>query len=176
MKNLSSNLPALKAARVLDQLRKLAASRDVILRTLEWVKASLDPKFQAGIRANMQEAEASGAVQTGDFGKAVTIYATLVERHPDSGRLHLAFGEALLGARRYTDASPQFTRAKELKGGGPRDIGLPAARAAALAGEGDSAIGWLKSIPPQFLPAAVKDDAGFQSIRTRPDFQALFVK
>jgi hypothetical protein len=33
---------------------------------------------------------------------------------------------------------------------------------------------WLKTIPPQFLPASVQSDAAFRALKDRADFQALF--
>jgi hypothetical protein len=60
------------------------------------------------------------------------------------------------------------------KGLGPRDLGLPAARACMQNGDADAAVAWLKTIPARFLPPDVATDAVFASIRDRADFRALF--
>ena len=60
------------------------------------------------------------------------------------------------------------------KGLGPRDLGLPAARACMLKGDADAAIAWLTTIPTRFLPPDVQTDAVFAPLRTREDFRALF--
>jgi Tfp pilus assembly protein PilF len=88
--------------------------------------------------------------------------------------MRLAYGEALLGAKRYRDARSQFDRASQLGGLGARDLGVPAAMASALDGDGDAAMKWLKTIPRQYLPASLQQNAAFEKLRLRPDFQALF--
>jgi hypothetical protein len=57
---------------------------------------------------------------------------------------------------------------------GARDRGLPAARACLMKGDGDAAIGWLKTIPAQYLPAEIETDPAFAALKGRPDFHALF--
>ena len=60
------------------------------------------------------------------------------------------------------------------KGLGPRDLGVPAARACMQKGDADAAIAWLKSIPQRYLPHALEKDPIFAPIQNRPDFKALF--
>jgi hypothetical protein len=60
------------------------------------------------------------------------------------------------------------------KGLGPRDLGLPAARACMLKGDADAAIAWLRSIPQRFLPAEVEKAPEFAALQGRADFHALF--
>jgi hypothetical protein len=43
-------------------------------------------------------------------------------------------------------------------------------------GDANLALAWLTSIPKQFLPARVKDEPVFASLRDRPEFKALFEK
>ena len=110
----------------------------------------------------------------GNYERAASIYAQLVGES-SSATLRLAYGEALLGAKRYREARAQFDRARQLGGLGARDLGVPAATASALDGDGDAAVAWLKTIPKQYLPASLQQNIAFEKLRTRPDFQALFV-
>lgn len=150
------------------------SGREVIAETLQFFKRSLDPAWSAAHASGIRLAQAAGAVSAGDFDRAVTLYGELITEQ-SGANLRLAFGEALLGAKRYREATVQFDRAKKIGGLGPRDLGLPAARASALGGDADGAIAWLRSIPKRFLPASVQQDDAFAPLRARTDFQALFL-
>jgi hypothetical protein len=149
------------------------ATRQVIDRTLEFVKhATLGP-YQAAMRRALPEATAAAHVQTGNYRQAATEYGGLVAARPDDARLRLAFGEALLGDAQYERACAEFEKLKG-KGLGPRDLGLPAARACMQKGDPETATQWLKTIPPRFLPADVQNEEVFSPLRNRPEFLALF--
>jgi len=150
-----------------------AATRDAIERTVDFVKRTTAAPYQAALRASLPEATAAAHVATQNFAAASSIYRDLVAAKPDDARLRLSFGEALLGATQFADACAQFAQLRG-KGLGPRDLGLPAARACVLAGDQETAIGWLKSIPSRFLPRSVESDSAFAPLRARPDFRALF--
>jgi len=60
------------------------------------------------------------------------------------------------------------------KGLGPRDLGVPAARACMLNGDAQAAIAWIAAIPPPYRPRAIEADPVFAPIRARADFKALF--
>ena len=92
---------------------------------------------------------------------------------PTDSPLRPSYGEALLGAGNYKHVREQFDALKGA-GLGPCDLAVPAARAAALDGDAESAIAWLKTIPSRFLPADLVDDPAFVSLRERADFRALF--
>jgi hypothetical protein len=150
------------------------ATREVIEQTFQFLKSKLKPRYQTALRAGIPEATAAAAFLTGDFARAATLYAPLVAANPQDPRLVLSYGETLLGATRYKDARVQFDRLKTLGGVGPRDLGVPAAKACALDGDPDAAIAWLRTIPKQFLPPALKTDSAFRSLQGRADFQSLF--
>jgi dienelactone hydrolase len=152
-----------------------AATRDVIEETLAFVKRATSSSYQAALQGSLGEATAAGYVQTGRFHDAAAEYARMVAARPDDARLRLAYGEALLGDTQYATACAEFDKLRD-KGLGYRDLGLPAARACALKGDLDAAIAWLKSIPPQFLPASVAQDPALRSLRNRAEFQALFTR
>jgi hypothetical protein len=84
-----------------------------------------------------------------------------------------AYGEALLGASQFAAACTELEKLKG-KGLGPRDLGVPAARACMQNGDAEAAIAWLKSIPQRYLPRALEKDPIFVPIQNRPDFKALF--
>jgi dienelactone hydrolase len=152
-----------------------AATREVIERTLDFVKRTSVPDYQASLAAALGEATAAGQVQTGKFREAAATYAQMVRSRPEDARLRLAYGEALLGDKQYAAACAEFDRLRD-KGLGYRDLGLPAAEACLKKGDADAAIAWLASIPPQFRPASLKDDPAFAALKDRHDFQSLFVR
>jgi dienelactone hydrolase len=149
------------------------ASRDVMEQTIAFVRRATSSSVRAAMRRGIPEATAAGYVQTHDFAKAAAIYADLVTARPGDARLRLSYGEALLGAARFDEACAEFEKLKG-KGLGPRDLGLPAARACMQKGDAAAAIAWLKTIPTRFLPPAVQDEPVFAPLRTREDFRALF--
>ena len=149
------------------------ATREVIDTTLEFVKRATSPAYQASLRRGLPEATAAAAVASGDFASAASSYAELVKAKPDDARLRLSYGEALLGASKFAEACAELDKLKG-KGLGPRDLGLPAARACLQKGDADAAIGWLKSIPTRYLPRDIEKDPAFAPLRDREDFRALF--
>lgn len=148
-------------------------TRDVIDRTIQFVRKSLAPAYQASLRAGLAEATAAALVQRAQFRDAAAIYADLVAGRPGDALLGLAYGEALLGDAQYVAACSAFDALKA-KALGPRDVGLPAAEACAKAGNPEAAIAWLRAIPPRFLPRTVASDPAFAALRGRDDFRALF--
>ena len=124
------------------------------------------------VQSGVTEAAAAGQVLSGNFKQAAATYATLVASRPDDARLRLSYGEALLGDQQFAAACSEFEQLKG-KGLGPRDLGLPAARACMQKGDPDAAIAWLKTIPTRFLPPSVQNEAVFASLREREDFKAL---
>jgi tetratricopeptide (TPR) repeat protein len=149
------------------------ATRAVIAQTLAFVRQATSRSYHQALAAGAREAAAAGAVQSGNYHEAAALYAELAEARPSDARLRLSLGESLLGDGQYREACSLFESLKD-RGLGYRDLGLPAARACARAGDGDAAIGWLRSIPSRFLPRRVADDSAFASIRGRPDFTAIF--
>lgn len=148
-------------------------TRTVINQTIDFVKRATSPTYQSALQAGLPEATAAGHVSTGNFKAAASLYAKLVEVRPDEARLGLSYGEALLADAQFAAACGEFEKLTG-KGLGPRDLGLPAARACAQMGDGDRAVAWIRSIPSRFLPADVQKDAALASLHARPDFQALF--
>ena len=149
------------------------ATRDVMEQTLSFVRRATAAGFQAAVARGVREASAAGYVLTRAYGKAAQIYGELVAARPDAVRLRLSYGEALLGDGQFAAACAEFEKLKG-KGLGPRDLGLPAARACMQKGDADAAIAWLRSIPTRFLPPDVQNEAVFAPVKAREDFRALF--
>lgn len=149
-------------------------SREVIEETFRFAQLAISDPHQSAMQDGLAEATAAGAMYTEDFARAAALYRQLVAAHPQDARLLLAYGIALTGAKQYKEARAQFDRAKVIGGLGLRDLGLPAAKACALDHDRKAAIAWLKTIPPQFLPASVQSDAAFAELKDRSDFQSLF--
>lgn len=150
-----------------------AGTRDLVDQTLDFVKRATSSDYQAALRAGLREATAAAHVILNEFADAAAAYAPLVAERPDDHRLRLAYGEALLGDRQFSVACTEFEKL-EGKGLGPRDLGLPAARACAQGGDADRAVAWLQSIPRRFLPPEIRTDAAFATLVNRADFRALF--
>jgi hypothetical protein len=148
-------------------------TRQVIADTLDFVKRTTSATYQSALRASVPEATAAGYVQTGKFHEAAATYASMVAARPDDARLRLAYGEALLGDGQAATACSEFDKLRD-KGLGYRDLGLPASRACLQKGDVDAAIGWLRSIPPRFLPRSIAEDPAYASIKDHADFRALF--
>ena len=152
-----------------------AMTKAVIDQTIDFVRLATSPAYQLALRAGIPEATAAGYVSAGNFRAAAAAYAKLVASNPDNARLRLSYGESLLGDAQFAAACDEFEKLKG-KGLGPRDLGLPAARACALKGDAERAIAWLQSIPERFRPMDAQNDAAFASLQNRTDFQALFRK
>ena len=150
-----------------------AATRDVIERTIDFVKRATAAPYQAALKRAMPEATAAAHFISGDFHAAALEYAGILETNPADSRLRLSYGEALIGDKQYAAACSQFDRLRG-KGLGPRDLGLPAARACLLKGDSAAAIAWLQTIPKRFLPPSLQQETVFAPLRGRADFRALF--
>jgi dienelactone hydrolase len=151
------------------------ASGEMVEETFRFLHLVLSPTYQNTLRAGLPEASAASAFSTGDFARAVALYQPLVEAHPRDGHLLLAYGNALIGAKRYREARSFFDRVKVIGTAGPRDLAVPAARASALDNDPDAAMAWLKSIPQDIeLPATLENDSAFASLQGRADFRTLF--
>ena len=149
-------------------------SREIIEETFRFAQLAISSSHQSALQGGLAEATAAGAMFTENFARAAALYHELVAVHPQDARLLLAYGNALTGAKQYKEARAQFDLAKAIGGLGQRDLGLPAAKACALDHDPEAALAWLKTIPPQFLPASIQSDPDFASLKDRADFQALF--
>lgn len=151
------------------------ATRDVVEQTLAWVKRAMDPATRLAMASMLPEAEAAGLVLSGDFAKAATLYSSMVAAAPEDHRMRLAWGEALLGAGEFAKACAELEKLRG-KGLGPRDVGLPGAKACVQGGDPAAAVKWLESIPARYLPRSVQNEPVFAPLKDRPDFKAVFAR
>src|SRR5689334_10099521 len=121
------------------------ATRGVMEQTIEFVRRATSRAFQTGVHRGIAEATAAGYIQTREFGKAAAIFGHLLDEHPANLRLRLSYGEALLGNGQYAEACSELEKLRG-KGLGPRDLGVPAARACMGKGDAEAAIAWLRTI------------------------------
>ena len=149
-------------------------SREIIEETFRFAQLAISDSHQSALQGGLAEAAAAGATSVGDFARAAVLYRELVAVRPQDTRLLLAYGNALSGAKQYKEARAQFDRAKAIGGIGPRNLGLPAAKACVLDHDPEAAMVWLKMIPSRGLPASIQSDPDFASLSSRADFQALF--
>jgi hypothetical protein len=150
-----------------------AATRAVIDRTIAFVKHATSASYQSALRAGLPEVIAAGHFASGNFSAAVAAYARLAGAKPADASLGLSYGEALLADKQFAAACRQFETLQG-KGLGPRDLGLPAARACVQSGDADRGVKWLQSIPQRFLPLDVQNEPAFAALQQRADFVALF--
>jgi hypothetical protein len=120
-------------------------------------KTPLPPDANEQIRRRIEKLEGWRARGVHPFGGRFPVThwgGELQARFKDAGE------EALLGAKRYREARAQFDRVKQIGGAGPRDLGLPAARA--------DCGGCCKRQPASFAPSASRrsEDNGLGSRRT----------
>jgi dienelactone hydrolase len=152
-----------------------AVTHAVIEQTIAFVKTATSRAYRASLSAGLPEAVAAGHMTRQNYAAAAAAYAPLVAARPGDARLGLSYGEALLANGQFAEACKALETLKG-KGLGPRDLGLPAARACMRSGDADRAIAWLQSIPQRFLPPSVQQDPVFEPLAGRPAFQALFKK
>ena len=145
------------------------------LPALIFFNQSVGEQRRASLAAGLPEAIAAGHMTRRNYGAAAAAYAPLVAARPAAARLGLSYGEALLANGQFAAACAALEALKG-KGLGPRDLGLPAARACMQSGDAERAIAWLQSIPQRFLPPAVQTEPVFQPLAARSDFQALLKK
>jgi tetratricopeptide (TPR) repeat protein len=150
-----------------------AGTRAAIDQAIAFLRYAAAPRYLLAVRSALPEASAAAYMRVRDYQRAAALYGDLVAQNPADPTLGLAYGEALLGAGRFAAACDQFAKLRD-KGLGPRDLGLPAARACLNKGDPRAAIEWLRTIPSRFLPPSVRTDTAFAALRDRPDFQALF--
>lgn len=151
------------------------ATRRVIDDTIAFVKQVTSPQYRASLEAGRAESEAAGYVVTGQFAKAARSYGTLVAARGDDPQLRLAYAEALLSNRQFKESCAEFEKLKPALLG-PRDRGVPAARACMQSGDADAAIAWIASIPVRHRPRELETDPVFAALRSRADFKALFTE
>ncbi len=130
------------------------ASREIVTRTIAFAKSVTETKAYA---AGAAEAEVAGAFQRGEWDAVITGYRRLLATREDAENRR-RLGLALLERRQFAEALPELEKAWQGGRRGARDTMLPAAEAAAGAGNSERALYWLDmalSMPFIQLPEAM---------------------
>lgn len=149
-------------------------SREIIAKSLEFMKSRLEPGFQQELKSEVAEATAAAAVYRGEWPAAVSAYEVLSAARPADSEVRRNFGNALLGAGQYARAIEQYERALTL---GNRNLGwisYSAAIASAKLGDTDRALKWidnLKDIEP--MRKQLRTEPAFASMRDNPRFKSI---
>ena len=154
-------------------------ARDVVVQTLDFMKKVIAPEASRAYVVAAEEAGNAAAFARGDWDAAVAGYTRRVAAKPDDAEGHRRLGLALTAKKRYAEALVSLEKAWELGRRGPHDTGIPAAVAAAGAGNVARAVHWLDTIlNTRFggVPASYRTDPRFEKIRDDPAFIAVIEK
>ncbi len=141
-------------------------SREIIRRTLDFMNAVTTDKLALAYTASASDAKLAAAFARGEWALAVEGYTAKVKSNPRDGESHLRLGEALYQTGRYDEALTHMEAAWEMGRRGPRDTGLPAARAAARAGNIERTAHWLGVVlrTPFVTEEQVRADEAFGAV------------
>ncbi len=156
-----------------------AIARDAVVQTLDFMKKATEPATSRAYIAAAEEAANAAAFARGDWDAAIAGYTRRVAAKPDDAEGHRRLGLALTEKKRYAEALASLEKAWELGGRGPRDTGIPAAVAAAGAGNVERTVHWLDIVlatPFGGDPASYRTDPRFEKVRDDPAFVAVIEK
>jgi tetratricopeptide (TPR) repeat protein len=142
------NFPAGRHA--FDLLDSTETSARVIAQTLDFAANATSQSSQRALAASIPEVRASAAFVSGRWADAVTGYQEVARARPTASGVQWRLGLAQLENGENAAALVSLTRARELGVTGPRDVGIPAARAAFRAGEATKAAEWVQWALGQF--------------------------
>jgi dienelactone hydrolase len=109
-----------------------ALTREIVDQVLTFARSHAKSAVASAVRADASIAQAAAALYREDFALAARAYEALVAQNPNSVDYNLRLGEALLGMDQNARALAALQRAWVLNNGArARDIGFPAATAAA---------------------------------------------
>jgi hypothetical protein len=151
-------------------------SRDVIDRELEFMKKVVRPDVTRAYAATADDATLGAAFARNEWNVAAQGYARRVATDPKDAESHRRLGLALMNTGKPAEALTHIERAWELGRRGPRDTGIPAAEAAAAAGNVERAVHWLELVlNTRFGPPIdeVRKSTKYERIRSDPRFEEM---
>jgi tetratricopeptide (TPR) repeat protein len=150
-------------------------SREIIDRILAFMVSYTMPRTADAVTTDLAVVRAAAALYNGQFAAAAAAYEPLVRADTASVDLQLRLGEALLGAGQYERALEHLQRAWDHSDKGRvRDIGYPAAVAAAKLHNYDAAAPWVRLLMTRGMTAdMLRADANLEGLRADPRFEAL---
>ena len=124
-----------------------ALTREIVDQVLMFARSHAKSAVGSAVRADVVVAQAAAALYREDFGVAARAYEALVAQNPSSVDYNLRLGESLLGMDQNARALAALQRAWVLNNGArARDIGFPAAIAAARMHDFKSAEPFLRAL------------------------------
>jgi tetratricopeptide (TPR) repeat protein len=154
-------------------------ARDTVVRTLEFMKAVTTPEVSTAYAALAEEAANAAAFARGEWDVAIEGYRRRLTTLPSDAEGHRRLGLALTEKKQYAEALISLERAYELGRRGTRDTVVPAAVAAAGAGNVARVIHWLDlalATPHAGTAASYLTDPRFARVREDPAFIAVIAK
>lgn len=153
-------------------------SREIIARTLQFMTRVTTPELARAYKATGEEAALGAAFNREEWATAIDGFTELVAAKPNDPDAHLRLGLSLYGGARYAEALPELEKAWQLGRRGPRDTGVPAARAAAKSGNVDRTVHWLSTVlsTPHVSLADIRADDAFVSVLKEPALIALLAE
>ncbi|MGZ8867324.1 MAG: hypothetical protein ACXW2P_03195 [Thermoanaerobaculia bacterium] len=151
-------------------------TRALIKRTLAFADSVTQPSVATAYAAAAGDARVGAAFARGEWPAAVEGYRKRVAARADDGESNLRLGIALYRSQQPAEGLSFIEKAWELGRRGPRDVAMPAAEAAAAAGNVTRAVHWLDTLlSSAFGPPVtdVRSSEAFAPIRNEPAFQEL---
>lgn len=151
-------------------------SREIIRRTLDFMNSVTKENLALAYEASAGDAKLAAAFARKEWALAVEGYTARINSNPRDGESHLRLGEALYQTGRYEDALVHIEAAWDLGRRGPRDTALPAARAAARAGNIDRTAHWLEVVlrTPFVSAEEIHADETFRAVIDEEKVRVLF--
>ncbi len=126
-----------------EMLNDNEVTREIIGRELAFMHTVARPHVGRAYADTADDAALGAAFGRSEWAAAIEGYRRRIAAAPGDAESHRRLGIALMGSDRNTEALAALEKAWELGRRGPRDTGLPAAEAAARAGNVARAIHWL---------------------------------
>jgi tetratricopeptide (TPR) repeat protein len=152
-----------------------ALTREIVDQVLTFARSHAKSAVASAVRADPSIAHAAAALYREDFALAARAYEALVAQNPNSVDYNLRLGESLLGLDQNARALAALQRAWVLNNGGrARDIGFPAAIAAARMHDFKSAEPFLRALLSRGVTKAqLRADVRLSGLASDSSFIAL---
>ncbi|HET8774962.1 MAG TPA: tetratricopeptide repeat protein [Thermoanaerobaculia bacterium] len=160
-----------------DVFERDAATRDLVASTIAFAKSVTQPAVSSAYLAGAPEAAVAGAFYRGEWPAAIEGYRALLATRDDAEN-HRRLGLALAETGQFAQALPELEKAWQGGRRGPRDTIIPAAEAAARAGNPERALYWLDlALAQPFIQIAeIRDNPKLAALAPNPAFQTLLTE
>jgi tetratricopeptide (TPR) repeat protein len=150
-------------------------TRDVMARTLAFMKESARRENIAARMRTLTSARAAAALFAQDWPAAAAAYATLAKENPQDPEPHQRLAEALMGQGEYQRAISAFQRSLELNTPNRGIVSFALVRAHVKLGDIDGAVAWLEKMKPffRFFGQQLRTEAELAPLRADPRFEKI---